>query len=112
MERELRLSSSKRSDGDEEIDKSDAKLASDSEVADDIPLQALPTLARPELNRVEWETFKVLQAVEEKDSFAIDVLEGEPVITFDPLADILVVEVGDRHGKLDKKATERKVQKR
>ena len=42
--------------------------------------------AIPKLNYVEWSTFKTLRQNPERDSFAIDVLKGEPVVTFDSTA--------------------------
>jgi hypothetical protein len=42
--------------------------------------------AIPKLNYVEWSTFKALWQNAERESFAIDVLKGEPVVTFDSTA--------------------------
>lgn len=44
----------------------------------------LPVYEKSELNRVEWTTFKTMLLRGVKDSFAIDVLKGEPVVSFEP----------------------------
>lgn len=45
--------------------------------------QAPPVYAVPKLNYVEWHVFKAIRDNAEHDSYAIDVLKGEPVVTFD-----------------------------
>ncbi|KAK3371795.1 hypothetical protein B0T24DRAFT_531458 [Lasiosphaeria ovina] len=52
-------------------------------VEPEVILGPLPTHASPSLNRVEWILFKGLVSRDEKDSNAIDVLIGDPVLTWD-----------------------------
>lgn len=47
--------------------------------------ECAPTRNIPKLNRVEWKAFKSLQPPALKETYAIDVLVGEPVITFGPM---------------------------
>lgn len=48
------------------------------------PIATSPQLsAIPELHYVEWSLFKALRSDAEENSYAIDVLKGEPVVTFD-----------------------------
>jgi hypothetical protein len=49
------------------------------------PEQSVEKYANPELNRIEWSTFRVLHAAAEDESFAIDILVGDPVIAFNSL---------------------------
>ncbi|KAJ8130153.1 hypothetical protein O1611_g3476 [Lasiodiplodia mahajangana] len=47
----------------------------------EVPL--VPVYAKPRLNRVDWPTFQLSRGSVEGDSCTIDVLMGEPVITYD-----------------------------
>ncbi|OJD28646.1 aaa family atpase [Diplodia corticola] len=52
----------------------------DAENFDILPTKQLET---PALNYVEWSIFKAISKGTSKESFAIDVLKGEPIVTFD-----------------------------
>lgn len=43
---------------------------------------SIPRFEKPELNLVEWATFKIASAPGAKSTYAIDVLDGEPALTF------------------------------
>lgn len=68
-----------------------------------------PEHAIAELHYIEWAIFNSLRMSKEKDSFAIDVLNGEPIVTFDILPRIWWARKGRHLGKEDEKAKERRV---
>lgn len=67
-----------------------------------------PKYATPKLNYVEWVEFKGIRDKREKDSFAIDVLKGEPVIVFVDTRNLFSSTKSLRHGKQAEITVERK----
>ena len=68
-----------------------------------------PTSAIPKMNYVEWALFKLCLAKEEKESFAIDVLKGEPVVTFDYMTNTWWSKRNRRTGNSTDKTKERDI---
>ncbi|KAF5000735.1 hypothetical protein FDECE_11147 [Fusarium decemcellulare] len=63
------------------VTRSGANTPAEPTTEDSPPL--LPVYEKPELNRVEWTIFKSILLRETKGSFAIDVLKGDPVVSFE-----------------------------
>ncbi|RDL40429.1 uncharacterized protein BP5553_00408 [Venustampulla echinocandica] len=107
-ERRIRASESARQEGSKEEDQPTPRPASVVE-AEEPEVEPLPVRmwALPESNRVEWAVFKRLRRVEEKDSYAINILVGEPTIDYKTFK-----QYGTWYGKISgqaEKAQEHKV---
>lgn len=61
----------------------DEKAAAVDESKQPEAIPTPPVLTIPKLRYVEWSLFRALRLDLEENSFAIDVLKGEPVVTFD-----------------------------